>query len=128
MCTKLDTINTGINIDTVNESNLKFHKTYSDSTSTHLATFIVTGILLKPTSKKAKIAKNVVVITDAHVIKCAPLTPTFLPKKPETIEPNKGKIINVKYIIYIVLIYYLLIYNMQLKFLNLLQILLLLLL
>lgn len=98
MCTKLDTINTGINIDTVNESNLKFHNTYSDSTSTHLAIFIVTGILLKPTSKKAIIAKSVVVITEPHVIICDPVIPTFLPKKPDTIEPNNGKIINVKYI------------------------------
>lgn len=98
MCTKLDTINTGINIDTVNESNLKFHNTYSDSTSNHLAIFIVTGILLKPTSKKAIIAKIVVVITEPHVIICDPVIPIFLPKKPDTIEPNNGKIINVKYI------------------------------
>jgi hypothetical protein len=70
---------------------IKLHNTYSDSTSTHLATFIVTGILLKPTSKKANIAKNVVVITEVHVIICAPVTPTFLPKKTEIIEPNKGR-------------------------------------
>jgi len=50
--TKLDTINTGNNIETVNESNLKLHNTLSDSTSIHLAIFIVTGILLNPTSKK----------------------------------------------------------------------------
>src|SRR5699024_8675794 len=103
---------------TVNESNLKFHNTYSDSTSIHLATFIVTGILLKPTSKKANIAKNVVVITEVHVIKCAPLTPTFLPKKPETIEPNKGKTINVKYIIYIVLIYFLFVFPLHHRNIN----------
>jgi hypothetical protein len=41
---------------------------------------------------------------EMHVIICDPLTPIFLPKKPEAIEPNKGKIINVKYIIYIVTI------------------------
>ena len=41
-------------------------------------------------------AKIVVIITQIHVIKCAPLTPVFLPKKPETIDPNKGKIIILK--------------------------------
>jgi len=69
MCTKLDTINTGINIETVKESNLKFHNTESDSTSIHLAIFTVTGMLLKPTSKKAIIANPVVIITELHVIK-----------------------------------------------------------
>jgi len=58
-----------------------------------------TGMLSKPTSKKAIIAKIVVIITQAHVTNCAPLTPTFLPKNPETMEPIKGKAIRVKYII-----------------------------
>jgi len=56
-------------------------------------------MLLRPTSKKAIPAKIVVVITDIHVIMCDPFTPTFLPKKPEIIEANKGRIIIVKYII-----------------------------
>jgi len=56
-------------------------------------------MLFKPTSKKASVARIVVVITDVHVIKCDPLTPTFLPKKPEIIEPNKGSITMIKYII-----------------------------
>nr|GEY54929.1 hypothetical protein [Tanacetum cinerariifolium] len=47
-------------------------------------------MLFKPTSKKASIANVVVVITEEHVINCAPLTPTFLPKKPDTIDPNNG--------------------------------------
>src|SRR6202044_1900356 len=114
------------NIETVRESNLKFQNTLSASTSIHLATFIVTGILLSPTSKKAIIASIVVIITELHVIRCEPVIPIFLPKKPEAIEPNKGKIIITKYIIYIVLQYFLLIYKMLLKYLNLLQILLLL--
>ena len=50
----------------------------------------------------ANIAKSVVKITELHVIICEPLIPIFLPKKPEDIEPNKGKTINVKYITYIV--------------------------
>jgi hypothetical protein len=37
-------------------------------------------MLFNPTSKKATIAKRVVIITELHVINCAPLTPTFLPK------------------------------------------------
>jgi hypothetical protein len=56
-------------------------------------------MLFKPTSKKASIAQIVVIITDEEVINCAPLTPTFLPKKPETIDPNKGNIIKARYII-----------------------------
>jgi hypothetical protein len=30
---------------------------------------------------------------------CAPETPIFLPKKPEAIDPNSGKMIIAKYII-----------------------------
>jgi len=77
------------------------------SLSIHLNKFIVTGILLKPTSIKANIDNIVVITTFEHVISCAPLTPTFLPKKPDTIHPNKGKIIILKYIIYILLLYFL---------------------
>jgi hypothetical protein len=54
-----------------------------------------------------------------HVINCAPLTPIFLPKKPETIDPNKGKVIIAKYIIYILLQYFLLICKKQPEYLNL---------
>jgi hypothetical protein len=72
---------------------------FNDSESIHLNKCIDTGMLFKPTSKKASIANNVVTITDKHVINCAPLIPTFLPKKPDTIDPNKGNIIKAKYII-----------------------------
>lgn len=58
-------------------------------------------MLFKPTSKKATIANKVVTITHRDVINCAPLTPTFRPKKPETTDPNNGKVIIAKYIIYI---------------------------
>lgn len=71
----------------------------SDSESIHLNNCIDTGILFKPTSKKANIARIVVVITQLHVINWAPLTPTFLPKKPDIIDPNKGKTTIAKYII-----------------------------
>ena len=98
-CTSEDTINTGINIDTVNESKLNPQNTFSDSESIHLNNFIDTGTLFKPTSKKANIAIRVVVITDVHAIMWDPLTPIFLPKKPEEIEPNNGNIIIIKYII-----------------------------
>ena len=101
MCTKEETIKTGINILTVKLSKWKLHKILSDSLSIHLNRFIETVILLKPTSKKAIIANNVVIIIERHVINCAPLTPTFLPKNPETVAPNKGKVIMAKYIIYI---------------------------
>jgi len=74
---------------------------FNDSLSIHLKRFIDTGILFSPTSKKATIASNVVEITHKHVINCAPLTPTFLPKSPATIDPNNGKVIIAKYIIYI---------------------------
>lgn len=98
-CTKEETINTGINIETVKESNWKPHNTLSDSESIHLNKWMDTGMLFKPASKKAMIANSVVTITDIHVISCAPLTPTFLPKKPDTIDANKGKTIMAKYII-----------------------------
>ena|ERR1700712_617349 len=118
ICTKELTIKTGINIDTVRLSKWKPHKTLSDSLSIHLKRFIETGMLFKPTSKKATIANIVVAITLVDAINCAPLTPTFLPKKPETIDPNKGKVIIAKYIIYILLQYSLLICKKQLEYLN----------
>ena len=99
MCTKEDIINTGISIDTVKESKLNPHEIFNDSESIHLNKWIDTGMLFKPTSKKASIANVVVVITEEHVINCAPLTPTFLPKNPDTIDPNNGKIIKARYII-----------------------------
>lgn len=98
MCTKEDTIKTGISIDTVKESKLKLQDTFKDSESIHLNKFIYTGVLLKPTSKNAIIASNVVVKTDAHVIKWDPVTPIFLPKKPEDMEDSNGKKIIVRYI------------------------------
>jgi hypothetical protein len=58
-----------------------------------------TGILFIPTSKKAVIANSVVIITKLVVIICAPVTPNFLPSKPEAIDPSKGNVIIVKYII-----------------------------
>lgn len=72
-------------------------------------------MLLKPTSKKASIATKVVMITLAHEINWAPLTPTFLPKKPETIDPNKGIDIKAKYIIYILLQYFLFVFPFYLR-------------
>jgi hypothetical protein len=101
MCTREETIKTGISILTVKLSKWKPHKTSSDSLSIHLRRFIDTGILFSPTSKKVTIDNKVVAIIDKDVINCAPLTPTFLPKNPETIAPNKGKVIMVRYIIYI---------------------------
>ena len=56
-------------------------------------------MLLIPTSRKLITLSVVVNTTDTHAIKCDPVTPTFLPKNPETIELNKGNIIMVKYII-----------------------------
>ena len=92
-------IKTGISIETVNESKWNPQNTFNDSESIHLNTSIDTGILFSPTSKKAKTAKIVVVTTAVHVKICAPDIPVFLPKKPETIDPNSGKIIIARYII-----------------------------
>jgi len=55
--------------------------------------------LLNPTSKKANTANIVVDTTAVHVIICDPDTPDFLPKNPETTDPNKGKVTKAKYII-----------------------------
>ena len=93
-------INTGINIETVKESKLKAQDTFKYSASIHRNKCTFTGLLFNPTSIKAKIAKIVVVITHVHVIICAPLTQTFLPKKPEIIDTNIGYPIKDKYIIY----------------------------
>jgi hypothetical protein len=86
-------------METVKESKLKLQSTFSDSESIHLKSFTDTGMLFKPTSKKASVAIIVVVITEVHAIICDPLTPIFLPKKPQDIEPSKGNIIIIKYII-----------------------------
>ena len=67
-CTKEETINTGINIDTVKESKLKLHITFKDSESIHLNILIDTGALFIPTSKKDNIARKVVITKDEHVI------------------------------------------------------------
>ena len=92
-------INTGISIDTVNESKWKPHNIFNDSESIHLKRLIDTGILLNPTSKKAVIANNVVISIKDEVIKCDPLTPSFLPKNPEDIEESKGEILSLKDVI-----------------------------
>src|SRR5215469_16028671 len=101
-------------MDTVNESKLNPHKILNDSESIHLNNLISTAILLNPTSKKDTIEKIVVINTKVQVNKCDPFTPIFLPKNPEDIDPNKGKIIRAKYISYILSQYFLLIYKMQL--------------
>src|SRR5271154_2255516 len=98
-------------METVNESKLNPQDILSVSESIHLKRCIVTGMLFKPTSTKAITAKKVAIITQVHVINCDPLTPTFLPKKPDTIDPNIGITIKAKYIIYILLLYFLLIYK-----------------
>ena len=119
MCTTEETIKTGINIETVSESKLNPHMTNNDSESIHLNNFIDRGTLFKPTSIKVKIDNTVVKIIQLQVIIWAPVTPIFLPKNPETIEPSNGNIISVKYI-NILLIYFLLIYKMLLVYLTLL--------
>jgi hypothetical protein len=86
-------------METVSESKWNAHDTFRDSESIHLNSSIDTGILFNPTSKKATTANIVVNITAVQVIIWDPVTPIFLPKKPEAIDPNSGKIIIVRYII-----------------------------
>jgi hypothetical protein len=86
-------------MDTVSESKLNPHNMFNVSESTHLKSFIETGILFNPTSKKEIIERKVVININVHVIICDPVTPIFLPKKPDIIDPNKGSINIVKYII-----------------------------
>lgn len=118
ICTKDDTTKTGINIDTVKLSKLNPQNTFKDSESTHLNNCIDTGILLKTTSVKATKDNKVVIITHEHAMICDPFTPDFLPKNPEAIEPNRGKVIRVKYI-NILLLYFLSVYSKPLVYLNL---------
>ena len=98
ICTKKEIINTGIDMDTVKESKKKPHVTLRDSESIHAKALIDTGTFLKPTSRKIIHARITVTTIKIHVISCAPLIPTFLPKSPEEIEPNKGSSIIAKYI------------------------------
>lgn len=72
-----------------------------DSESNHVNSLILTGILFKPTSKKASTESIVIVITEVHVINWDPTTPTFLPKNPDIIDPSKGKNIIDKYMYFL---------------------------
>ena len=92
---------------------------FNDSESIHLKLSTCTGTLFIPTSTNANTDSMVVVINEVQAIKWDPFTPTFLPKNPEIIEANKGKIIIVKYITWILWLYFLLIYRMQLIYLSL---------
>jgi hypothetical protein len=78
---------------------LKLQDIFNDSESIHLKFSTCTGTLFIPTSINAKIDNIVVIINDVQATRWDPLTPTFLPKNPENMEANKGKIIIVKYII-----------------------------
>ena len=101
-------------METVKESKLKLHDMFNDSESIHLKFSIYTGVLFIPTSKNAIIESIVVNINDVQAIRCDPFTPIFLPKNPDIMDANKGKIIIVKYIvIYIQWQCFLLIYKMQ---------------
>ena len=99
MCTNKDTINTGISIETVRESKLNPQNIFKDSESSHLNSLICTGLFDIPTSTNVNTDITVVRNTQPHVISCDPVTPIFLPKKPDAIEPNKGRITRLKYII-----------------------------
>ena len=98
-CTREETINTGINMETVKESKLKLQATFNDSESIHLKFSIYTGLLFIPTSINANIESTIVNSNDVQAIRCDPFIPTFLPKNPDIIEASKGNIIIVKYII-----------------------------
>jgi hypothetical protein len=98
ICTKEDTIETGINIEAVKLSKLKLHNINNDSESNHLNNLIYVGIWLNPTSKNINIDNIVVIIILELVIICAPLVPIFLPNNPDTNELNIGKTNIVRYI------------------------------
>ncbi len=65
----------------VNASKLKPHNILSDSLSIHVKRFMDTGVLSKPTSKKAIIDSNVVTITLEPVIICVSSNSEFSTKK-----------------------------------------------
>jgi hypothetical protein len=98
ICTNEETIKTGSNIETVRESKLNPHDIQNDSESIHLNNIIDVGKLFIPTSKNINTANRVLNIIEPHVIYWAPVTPIYLPKNPDIIEPKIGKIINDKYI------------------------------
>jgi hypothetical protein len=83
--------------------------------TSHSNKIIETGLLFNPTSKKADIDIRVVIIMLKLLIIRDPYIPDILPKNPEIIDPNNGNNMIDKYIIYILLLYFLLIYKKQLK-------------
>jgi hypothetical protein len=68
ICTKDETINTGINIETVSESKWKLHNTLRNSESIHLNNCKETVMLFNPTSKNTIIDNSVVITIELHVI------------------------------------------------------------
>ena len=70
MRTNEETINTGISIDTVNESKWKPHNIITNNR-----------------------------VVEDEIINFDPLTPSFLPKNPEDIEESKGEILSLKDVI-----------------------------
>ena len=68
ICTREETTNTGINIDTVRESKVKLHNTFNDSESTHLKSCTDTEVLFIPTSLNDNTEITVVITRDEHVI------------------------------------------------------------
>ena len=105
-------------MEDVNESKLKPHNTLSHSVSIHLIANIDTNVSFSDISLNITTAIKVIVNIKDEVINCDPFTPTFLPRKPETIEPNKGSTIKAKYIIYNLWLWFLLICKTLLKFLD----------
>ena len=98
MWIKVDMYKTGINIDTVNWSNKNSQEIDIYSDSIQLNKLTETGEPQIPTSKKETVANKEAKIKQVHVMKCAPDVPIFLPIKPETKEPKKGKIKIERYI------------------------------
>jgi hypothetical protein len=84
---------------TVKASKLNPQLTLRDSKSIHLNNSTKTGMFVIPTSIKTNTENRVVIPMHVHAMNCDPLTPTFLPKNPEAIALNNGKIIIDKYII-----------------------------
>ena len=91
---------TGINIVTLKLSNKNSHFIESNSESIQLIKNTETGESERITSKKAIEAKTEDSIKQKVVKIWEPVTPIFLPNNPATIDPIRGNIKILKYIMF----------------------------
>ena len=99
MWTKDETRVTTTNITAERASTLIDQLTFKDPELIHVAIIALCSYPDETTLKNMNKDNNAEIETKKHVINCDNLSPIVLPKKPDMIEPIKGKN-NIKYSIY----------------------------